>query len=409
MIEKIKKLDLKILLFIITVSICFLSLVELSRLIVDSGKYKNKVAAEILALRSEFDWTKMPDAESKYTKMMIDILTAFSYKYDQNYKKSMNKDQKIKYIRFNYRCATILFFGLYDVPIIHKMESSFNPWMDHDYGEIGIGGIKWPTALLAERLLRFMPDNIRRLLYFELKSKKDLYDPITSLKITYALLWWERRSFQGREDWYVSIYHWGGFLSKYWDRGEGKVPVSFTLNGKKYNVIKYYYTFREMKEAYESGKLEPCKEIIEKWQAYFSRIREEEIDFRKTRSIIRSLRKKIKNYEEASNEKDEKLKELKKELKKANKRLRVISKQSRSGKGVKALKKVKWVAKDILKKIKVGDKISIGFIITFILCCFFFIFSVYIYIVGFIYFFRKAFKKKIKEVIYNEASATSNQ
>jgi hypothetical protein len=235
---------------------------------------------------------------SQYNKMLNRIITLNSFQYDSKYKKAMNRDERIKYINLNYDYATTLNFGLYDIPIIHQLETSFNPYAEGMFNEFGMGQFKWGTALLCKQILKYMPDNYRRLLNFDIKRKEDLKDIWITLKCTYILLWWERRNFEGREDWYISIYHWGGFVARKWLNGFGDFPLKFVINGKNYNPIKYYIRWAELRDSYESGLLEPSKPIKEKWENYYKKLCSEEINFRNMKRKIKQLQKELKKERE---------------------------------------------------------------------------------------------------------------
>jgi len=311
------------------------------------------VISKMTEVKDGFNWDQMGEQErrSKYRQMMIRIMTVYGYQYDPAFKKAMSKDEKIKYINLNYEAATKLNLGLFDVPIIHLMETSFNPYAKGEYDERGIGQMKYNTALLAERLVKIMPSDKRKLLDFDIKSKSDLYDPIISTKATYVLLWNLKRDYKGREDWFISAYHWGGFLARRWDDGRGNVPAKFTLNGIEYNVIKYYVAFRELKEAFESGKLEAGKAIEERWARYQKQLIQEEVNFRRTRAIIRNLRKQLAEKRELEDELHKKHEEINMALDVANNQLQQISKGSQKD-GKKSLNKIKTVVKDLLQIIK---------------------------------------------------------
>ena len=350
-----KNKKLLLILVIILVIICFV--IGVAKYINWSETRHTKRLALIISKMTEikdgYNWTQMGEQErkSKYRQMMIRILTVYGYQYDPKFKKAMNKDEKIKYINFNYEASLKLNLGLFDVPVIHLMETSFNPYADGGYTERGMGQIKYNTALLAERIPRMMPDKLKKFFKFDLKNKSDLYDPIINTKATYCLLWFLRKQFKGREDWFVSIYHWGGFLSKRWDKGRGEVPLKFTLNNIEYNVIKYYITFRELKEAFESGQLEAGRAIEEKWAMYQKKMIQEEIDFRRTKSIIRGLRKQLVEKRDIEKKLDKKHEEIDLALNSANVQLKKISGESQKN-GKTSLLKVKTLVKKLLRKIQ---------------------------------------------------------
>ncbi|MBU1077045.1 MAG: hypothetical protein KKH98_07125, partial [Spirochaetes bacterium] len=145
------------------------------------------VISEMTAIKDGLDWDQMGEQEkkSKYRQIMIRILSVYGFEYDSQFKKAMNNDEKIKYINFNFDVANRLNFGLFDVPIIHQMETSFNPYAQGAFDEIGMGQIKYGTALLAERLLKLMPAGLQKLLDFKLNNRQDLFDPIVNTKVTY--------------------------------------------------------------------------------------------------------------------------------------------------------------------------------------------------------------------------------
>jgi len=321
----------------------------------------NENMREILFFKKSIDWQNATDRESRYYDMMIQIFNTYSWQYDSKYKRAMTKEQKSTYMKLNWKLARAMDFSPFAVPVIHQMESCFNPYAKHVYGEMGIAGIKWDTGLLAFKLVDYMPAGYKSIMYpVDLKTPMDLEDPILSLKLTYVLLWYLRRQFEGREDWYILVYHWGGFLSRHWNNGDGEVPTEFKLNGKSYDVFSYYQTFKEMLESYEAGEIEPARPIIDKWQDYYAKLTKEEIDFRMTASIIKKLRRELRERKEIEYELNKKYEEIEKELEKANKQLKKISGESQS-KGKSALIKVRETAKNLINEIsgknkKNGDK-----------------------------------------------------
>lgn len=334
--------------------IVIIILIFIARLLFQS---KNKYDKSELLYITKSLTIEESEERSRYNQMMIRILTVYGYTYDKQYKKAMSKDEKIKYIRFNYKCAKALILGLYDVPIIHLMESNFDPYVIHPNGEIGLGGVKFNTALLAHKVLGLMPSNLRHLLKFEIKSKQDLLDPFISTKIAYIMLWHERRQFRGREDWYISAYHWGArHLGKRWDNGKGEVPLNFTLGGIEYNVIKYYTTFKEYKTAFENGKLEPGMPVKERWEAYVKNLRKEEIDFRRIKNVVRTLRKQLQEKKDIEKERDKKVEQIEKTANDLNKIVRQIGGKAKKTGWKKTWSEFKKKIKDYFKKDKKAKK-----------------------------------------------------
>jgi hypothetical protein len=306
---------------------------------------------EIAYMIQAFNW-KEGEALSRYRKMMIRILAAYSYPHNSKYGKSMTKDMKIKYINFNWEASQLLKISPFIVPQINKQETAFDPYVDHAYAEIGIGGMKFETAVLAQGLLNYMPEKLKRFFKVEIKTRSDLKDPIINNKCTYILLWWNLRLF-GREDWSVLIYRWGGFLNRHWFDGEGKIPVKFTLNGIEYNAYKYYFELASYIDAYERGLLEPNKKIKELWIDRYKKLCKEEINYRDTSRIIKTLKKELREKKQIETELTEKEKRIENLLIWADNELKKISGESKNGGGKESLKKVKNIVKRLLKEIGV--------------------------------------------------------
>ena len=327
-------------------------------MIIKETQYTNRIAkviTDITLIQNGLNFNDMEKQEqiSKYRKMMIRIFEIYGFKYDNKYKKAMTKDQKVKYIILNYRLASAFNFGLFDVPIIQLLESGFNPYAYNkdNIGERGLGQIYWYTAVLADKIQELLPDNLKKIAKFDLKNKEDLFDPLINTKITYVLLYFLRRDYQGREDWYISVYHWGGFLGLKWFGGRGEFPEKFMINGIKLSPLKYYISFAELKSAFEAGRLSASKEIVEKWENYRKKICKEELDYRRVRRIMINLRKEIKAKDDAKEQLDEYYKNLNMSIKKYQKELRRIGKQSQRD-GKTSLRKAKNIVKKLLKLFK---------------------------------------------------------
>lgn len=304
-------------------------------LIHDINLTKMNQSADVNMTKLYFRWDNMQFEESKYTEFAVKIMN--------HYSRNMNRELRVNYIRQNWKISQALSFNPFEGPGIHYLETSLDPKGEHDYGEVGIGGIKYGTALWALAIQdRAMPEHLRKYVKVKDFKKEDLSDPIVSLKLTYTLIWYYRKVYNGMENWYISAYHWGGILDRHYKRGKNRIPTHFTLNGIKYNVIKYYVAWKEIVTAFNQGKLEPSAEIRARYRKYENKLVQEEINYRKCLGIIRDLQKKIKKREEVD-------KELQEALKKSERQMMQISGQSKKGFGRKVLLKVKDVARNLMK------------------------------------------------------------
>jgi len=171
------------------------------------------------------------------------------------------------------------------------------------------------------------------------------------------IYWWGERMYEGCEMWVVGAYHWGGWLYPYWKRGDGDYPVRFVFHTKYGKLVKnpkaYYYTWRELKIAFESGKFEMGKVIAEKWLRYRDSLKTEEYQYRAARKMVSDLLNKIGERDmqiEKLIKKDDKLKEY---IINLEKRFKAIGIEAGKIGWRKELKnKVKKEIKDLIKFVR---------------------------------------------------------
>lgn len=275
-------------------------------------------------------WHDMALDESVYTAFLYDVINYFSYQEDRYFKKSMSKDQRIQYVAENYRLAKAFGYGLYDVPIIHQMESSFNPHEKHGLDEQGMGGIMFMTAKYAYNFCEaYMPAKLWCLVDFKLEKKEDLIDHINALRSSYMILWQQYKVYEGSEMWAVSGYHWGGWLWRPYAMGK-EFPVKFVFysdTGKdERNPKAYYFTWRNMKTAYEQGNFEQGKYIQEKWEKYRNSMKTEEYNYRRVVSRVKTLTKHIKELEQLDTLREDRIKKIEANVKAMERECKEIGK-----------------------------------------------------------------------------------
>lgn len=358
--EMKKKLHIKInksTLFLLCI-ILVLSATLIVRPTYDPEKVIN--TRNVLSIMGSHNWEDMTDADSKYHKMMITILAHHSLKHSKERRKWMTKEEKISYMRKNLEFAKELHMPVFTVPTIHCLEGNFNPFAEGGYGEKGMCQMKWATYTWCETIQRkFMQPSMRKLLYIDAQSHKDLFDPIIALKATYTLLWYlDNHVYHGREDWTISAYHWGGFLDRRWDKGEGEIPTFFILNGIEYNVIKYYFSFQELKDAFENGQIDVSKAIVAKYRKDMDKLAKQDVEYNKLMRVIRAQRKTIKELEQIDIDRAEKVKKIDALAEKTLKEFEKIGGEARDNgwNATDAYEKLKNKCKQFLKERKITDK-----------------------------------------------------
>jgi len=303
------------------------------------------------------NWKKKKKMEPQYTAFMYDVINYFSYQQDKYYKKSMTRDMRIKYTRKNYVLATAFSWGLFDVPIIHQLETSFNPYEIHGLNEQGLGGVMYGTAVGSYNYCRaYMPRRLWRLVKFDLMKASDLIDPINGLKASYMILWHCYRIYNGAENLAISSYHWGIWIDRFCLNGLD-FPVLFKFKLKngwiEKNPKAYYFAWRKIKLAYENGDFETGKYINEKWQKYKDSMTTDEYNYRVASKRIKLLEKQLKENEALYKLLKLKDDQHKKSIKKTKKILKRIGREA-SKKGwtkTTILKFKKWIKK-VLKELK---------------------------------------------------------
>jgi hypothetical protein len=307
------------------------------------------------------------ERREKFRKLMIRIMNVHGHTYRPKNVKAMNREQKAQYIRLLYEAAEDFRFGYWMVPTLHKKESDFNPIQDGPCHERGLGQIKWLTAMGAQGYLKCLPTWLEKKYKFELHKPEDLYDPIINTKVTFVLLYMLRNIYLGNELWYVSIYHWGGFLSRYFDRGRGQIPKAFVINDISYDVAEYITDYWTWKETFEMGELEPGKDVALKWEGKKRKMLQEEVklntaykEMNKVRRQLTKVKKSEKELIGANAALDKSLKRLKIEFKKI-----YGEAQTFKGKDIRVLlSKGKGIVREWLKEQKKKD--DMGFYLMWI-------------------------------------------
>lgn len=304
---------------------------------------KKSIHEEIMQTRTYFDFKSKTKADEKYYSRMIEILSAYS---------KMKRPERITYIKENKRVAELVSRGPFQVPSIGILETSLDPRGKHGFGEEGIHGIKLNTAKYAEFINRnYMPSHIASKMRVRIRSKKDLRDIKTQIRVTYILLWWFDQCYNGSDMWSISVYHWGGFIAKYW-KSDKDVPASFTLNGIKYGVMNYYLAWKELVTCFEKGELEPIANIYSRYKKNKKKLHRREIEYRKLKRLFKGADKKVNNLEKDIDLLKKDVKEYREYKKWAEKELYKIGADARKGKAKGMIPRIKQLARDWLKKLK---------------------------------------------------------
>lgn len=302
-------------------------------------EHRNKKNFEFMYMLKNTDWKKMIEKEADYTMTMYAILDTFSKK---KIGQCLTKDQRIIYARENLKMANTFGWGKYDVPVIHQLESSFDPFQEHLFGEIGMGGIMYSTAINTFAFCQaYMPRRLWERTKFNLRSRKDLKDYINSLKMSYMILWYGRTIFKGYDLWSVSFYHFGGSVWKRWRGGEGEFPIKFIYYTKHGKMVldcrKYFYAWRFLRQCYESGDINGAHKLWEKYRKDKRIYNSEVVKYRRAVSVIRRQEKIIKEYEFYKNLYDKQVEKIKESNKQKKKVLRQVKKEGNEKGWVKEL------------------------------------------------------------------------
>jgi len=290
--EKIEKKIKKVLVYLVIITIFTLPF-----LMYRIGSNLEKQNSSVRWLYQNTDWKRLPKIEGDYTAFLYDVINAFSSDSTHN---SMRKEERIKYAQINFRLARAFNYGYFDIPIIHALESDFNPRKDHKmFKEIGIGGFWYGTAKYYHFLAKmYMPKELWRKAKFDFNRKTDLHDIENALKMTYIWVWIENCNYKEVETYVVSGYRWGRFLRPPED--DDLFPIEFNIKMSKtgitytYNPIAYYFTWRKIKRSLEGGSIDTAKTIHKKWKDKRKKLIHREIEYRRAIKIIKRYQKEIK-------------------------------------------------------------------------------------------------------------------
>jgi len=290
-------------------------IVFLSILLLFQGSSHRKDLArqlrDLTAVKDGFSLQGVSEEEQyfKFKSFMIRIMNVYGNTYDPKNPHAVPPDEQSDYIKFCWQAAKLMKMSPYRIPVIHQMESCFDPWANNTNSgldEKGIGQQCWTAALYGLSLRDFLPPNLKSFFQVDFKYSDELYQWEVSTKLTFILMYFLDREFHGRDEWALSVYHWGGFLRRHWNEGNGNIPVQFYFEkgGKKikYSVIDYWLTAEKLIAAYEQGDLEYGKAISRVYDEKKTQLMQEEKQLRRAREIIRELRNQIATEKEARRE-----------------------------------------------------------------------------------------------------------
>jgi len=348
--------------------------------------------------------TGIEERRRRFEKMMMQVFYVYSHTYRYERKpKAMNNTEKVRYLRLCFDAATAIDIGLYDVPTIQLFESNFNPnCIGFLLNEMGMGQLTKQTFYLAESIARKLPDNLKRIIGFQLSSEADMLDPIINTKATFVMLWWYKKLYRNQEEFYISLYHWGGWLAKY--AVKGYIPEYFTFDGERRYVLEYYLKWKMYKTAFEKGSVEVGKQYEDRYKKQKREREEEIIQYSEMRRMIKNLKRENARNKILISELKSQATKYDKLIKETDTQLRSIfitaRKQNTKTKIIKEFKKVKGVAKEFVDKIEKSEKERghLKLIIIIVLFCLFILFSIYIYIKGFIDLLKRIKKRFIKRM-----------
>lgn len=306
----------------------------------------------------------IPEGEqlSAYRSMIIQIVASFAMTYRKDNVQALNpKTELIPWTDFNFKASKLLHMNKFLVPKWQIKESGLNPYAfrtNSALKEKGMSQLSYTGLLEADRVQEFMPYHLRKFFKIDVKSHNDAYDWLTATKAMYILYWWNMRIFEGRKDWAISYYRFGGFILKLWDGGEGTPPTIFILNGDKYLVWEYYADISIYAEAWEMGDIEPGKYVRGKWDDQYDKLCAEEKQFRKMRSEIRRLNRLLLKKSDLETDLEDFYKELEIIVPESLEKMSSILGEAKAQKTMKNLKAVLKKGVNVGRKLIQNEKLS---------------------------------------------------
>ena len=352
-------------------------------LCISSDKRIAKTICDMTYIKEGFrlsDSHSINERKEKFRAFMIRIIDTYGLTYRANMKPPTGLSPKDKrdYILECWELARLIDINEYNTPTLHKKETCFNPWawnQDSGLDEKGIGQQTWDTALTAMAIVKYiMPDRLKKRMDITITKPEDLYEWKNSTRITFILIWYYLRKYNFREEWAISCYKWNNFLGRRWDNGKGDIPAKFTISGIEYSPIAYYADFKSWCESWNNGDIEPGKVNAEYWASFEKKMMKEEIKLRKVRSIIKGLRKDIKQLKIAKDDYKSKFENAENKLEEAESKLGKVYKlagREKFGEGIrKHLKKGKGITDKLLKEVwgkevKISKWVYIGLLSVF--------------------------------------------
>ncbi len=315
------------------------------------------------------------EAFKKYTDWYNKVLGWYGPKYHRKHKRGMHPRIRSKWVKNLHEYNTLLDLPPMALLSIALFESSYDLKATGPFKEMGMFQMRKGAVMQAEWYHKTIRSkNIKDKLRFRYQKESDLQDPLNQLKIAAVLLWGYRIDFGNDPMWYISAYHWGGMMGKYYYAGV-LPPKEFVFNKGtvKEDVrdpFSYYFVWAQIDFAFRHFRkdINIPYDYIREYRKHMNKYEKEYIyDYKYIRKLKRELMD-IKEYQaEFKKEQKKKLKRLDALVKKADKEYSHIHGLIKTGQfknikdifsmGIGVYKKlIKDIAKD---NVRIRDKTAI--------------------------------------------------
>lgn len=223
-------------------------------------------------------------------------------------KRGMSHKQRSKFVINLYDYNKMLGLPYFDVISIALIESYYDPFTVGPFNEGGMFQMRPGAVAQAVMYHGFIKSkHVRDRLRFNYGKDSDLRDPLNQLKMACVLLWGYRRQYANDPSWYVSSYHWGGIMDRYW-RKKIQVPKEFVFNkGTVREDVRdpfvYYFMWANIEQAFSHFRKDIYvympPDYIKKWKESASEL---EVQFVQSWKYVKQLNDKVKKIEEMEQE-----------------------------------------------------------------------------------------------------------
>jgi len=239
--------------FIISISIFFVAIIvgiiffvhTMNQMRTTYIKNVNEVIIAQAEIKTLGDWNNIPN-EQKKSKLREHFNSILTYYTNNNIiSEKMSLEQTVDVFNELWQTTTKTSINFFFPVAYMKVATNFNPNYDID-AKKGIAALLLKSIDNTINLPMVQNDPMFLTTY---RGSDTAFNPPESVRILVAKIADLMLLFRNREDWVMFALFTNEYdvISKYWNDGNGAIPLEIYKSGPVAEALKYYYTFKNFK------------------------------------------------------------------------------------------------------------------------------------------------------------------